>query len=32
MNNLKPMTIALLAGCGISAGAAYAAGCMDALP
>ncbi|WP_346778534.1 hypothetical protein [Burkholderia sp. Ac-20349] len=32
MNNLKPMTIALLAGCGISAGAAYAAGSMDALP
>ena len=32
MNHLKPMTIALLAGCGISAGAVHAAGSMDAPP
>ncbi|WP_175864794.1 sugar ABC transporter ATPase [Burkholderia cepacia] len=32
MNNLKPMTIALLAGCGIGAGAVHAAGSMDAPP
>ncbi|VWC73901.1 sugar ABC transporter ATPase [Burkholderia lata] len=32
MNHLKPMTIALLAGCGISAGAVHAAGGMDAPP
>lgn len=32
MNHLKPMTIALLAGCGISAGVAHAAGSMDRPP
>ncbi|VWB48540.1 sugar ABC transporter ATPase [Burkholderia lata] len=32
MNHLKPMTIALLAGCGISAGAVHAAGGTDAPP
>ncbi|AXF26050.1 sugar ABC transporter ATPase [Burkholderia pyrrocinia] len=32
MHKLLPMTIALLAGCGISAGSLHAAGSMDALP
>ncbi|MEN2471614.1 MULTISPECIES: sugar ABC transporter ATPase [Burkholderia] len=32
MNKLLPMTIALLAGCGISAGTLRAAGSMDAPP